>query len=73
MYTTVEVVTIVIKRNKDHLLANFIFNINEDVKEKYISAATMIQHVCDMSSSEEDAIGIFNNVSAKLFSDGKNN
>ena len=70
MYTTSEVVANVMKRNKEDLIANCIMNISEDVKEKYTSVTTMIQHVCDMSSTEEDAIEIFKTVSSEMFSDG---
>ena len=48
-------------------------NISEDVKEKYTSATTMIQHVCDVSSTEEDAIEMFKTVSSEIFSIGECN
>ena len=43
-------------------------NISDDVKEKYTSATTIIQHVCYMSSTENNTIEMFKTVSSEMFS-----
>ena len=70
MYATGEVITNIMKHNKDDLLTNFIVKLIKMLKVKYTSATIMIQHVCDMLSTEDDAIKMFNIVLAEMFSNG---